>query len=84
MNWFTRCLALELAGTRVTANTLHPGEVQNEMWQQIGASAERLSAEGEGFRQWAALVYRSGGPITPPPPLPPYVVEVIRSRKHLL
>ena len=61
VNWFTRCLALELADTRVTANTLHPGEVQTGMWRDIGASAERLNAEGEDFRQWAALVGRTGG-----------------------
>ncbi len=61
VNWFTRCLALELAGTGVTANTLHPGEVQTEMWREIGASAERLDAGGDGLRQWATLVARTGG-----------------------
>ncbi|MDQ6671049.1 MAG: SDR family oxidoreductase [Chloroflexota bacterium] len=61
VNWFTRCLALELRGTRVTANTLHPGEVQTDMWRDIRASAAHMNAEAEGFRQWAALVNRTGG-----------------------
>ncbi len=63
VNWFTRCLAAELSGTHVTANALHPGEVQTQMWRDISASAAQLQGEGEGegFRQWAALVSRTGG-----------------------
>jgi NAD(P)-dependent dehydrogenase (short-subunit alcohol dehydrogenase family) len=61
LNWFTRCLALELEGTGVTANTLHPGEVQTEMWRDIGAQADRLGPDGNGFRDWAAMVGSTGG-----------------------
>jgi NAD(P)-dependent dehydrogenase (short-subunit alcohol dehydrogenase family) len=61
VNWFTRCLAVELAGTGVTANTLHPGEVRTEMWRDIVEQAARAGVEGNGLRDWAAMVDRTGG-----------------------
>jgi NAD(P)-dependent dehydrogenase (short-subunit alcohol dehydrogenase family) len=61
VNWFTRCLALEVAGSGVTANALHPGEVRTEMWRNINAQVEHLGPEGDGLRDWATLVDRTGG-----------------------
>lgn len=60
LNQFTRHLAAELAGTGVTANVIHPGEVKTAMWAAI--SQEAAAAEGaEPFRQWAAEVGKHGG-----------------------
>jgi NAD(P)-dependent dehydrogenase (short-subunit alcohol dehydrogenase family) len=61
LNWFTRCLAAEVAGTGVTANALHPGEVQTAMWRDIEAQSAQLGPEADGFRSWAAMVARTGG-----------------------
>ncbi len=60
LNQLTRHLAAELAGTGVTANVIHPGEVKTAMWASI--NDEAASAEGaEPFRQWAADVGARGG-----------------------
>ena len=60
LNQFTRHLAAEVAGTGVTANVIHPGEVKTAMWAAI--SREAATAEGaEGYRQWAANVGEHGG-----------------------
>lgn len=61
LNHFTRHLAAELAGTGVTANVIHPGEVKTEMWATIRDTAESLGPIAEGYRKWAADVGRSGG-----------------------
>ena len=60
LNQFTRHLAAEVAGTGVTANVIHPGEVKTAMWEAI--SREAAAADGaEPFRQWAADVGEHGG-----------------------
>ncbi len=61
LNQLTRQLAAELAGTGVTANVIHPGEVKTEMWADIRDKASRLGAEGEGLRRWAEWVEATGG-----------------------
>ena len=61
VNQLTRCLAVELAGTGVTANLIHPGEVQTAMWHDI---KEQITARGPAdhpLRDWVAQVERSGG-----------------------
>jgi NAD(P)-dependent dehydrogenase (short-subunit alcohol dehydrogenase family) len=58
---FTRQLAAELAGTGVTANVIHPGDVKTEMWQDIRDRAAALGPDGEGLRGWAEMVGRTGG-----------------------
>jgi NAD(P)-dependent dehydrogenase (short-subunit alcohol dehydrogenase family) len=58
---FTRQLAAEVAGTGVTANVIHPGEVKTEMWQDIRDRAAALGPDGEGLRGWAEMVGRTGG-----------------------
>ena len=61
LNAMTRNLATELAGTGVTANLLHPGDVRTAMWQEIKDRAAVLGEEGAGLRDWAAWVEETGG-----------------------
>ncbi len=60
LNQFTRHIAAELAGSGVTANVIHPGEVKTAMWASI--QSESAGVDGaESFRQWAANVGEQGG-----------------------
>ncbi len=61
LNHFTRQLAVEVAGTGVTANAIHPGEVKTEMWAAIKADAESRAGEGRNALSWAGMVEESGG-----------------------
>ena len=61
LNQFTRHLAAELAGTGVTANVIHPGDVKTEMWADIRDQAAVLGPEAEGYRQWVRWVEETGG-----------------------
>ena len=61
LNQLTRHLASELAGTGVTANVIHPGDVKTEMWADIRDQALRLGPEGEALRQWVDWVEETGG-----------------------
>lgn len=62
LNQFTRHLALELAGTGVTANVIHPGEVKTEMWAYIRDEIDAYPGpEGDGYRHWARWVDQTGG-----------------------
>ncbi|HTN98889.1 MAG TPA: SDR family oxidoreductase [Nordella sp.] len=61
LNQFTRHLASELAGTGVTANVIHPGDVKTDMWAEIQRHAERLGPEAAAYKDWAAWVETTGG-----------------------
>lgn len=61
LNQFTRHLAAELAGSGVTANVIHPGDVKTEMWADIRDKAEQLDSTGEDYQQWARWVEETGG-----------------------
>lgn len=61
LNHFTRHLAAELAGTGVTANVIHPGEVRTDMWAEIQAKSAAIGDAAAGFRQWAQWVEQTGG-----------------------
>jgi NAD(P)-dependent dehydrogenase (short-subunit alcohol dehydrogenase family) len=61
LNQLTRHLAAELAGTRVTANVIHPGDVKTDMWRTIRDRCAVLGPEAEPYRQWAAWVEETGG-----------------------
>lgn len=61
LNQFTRHLAAELAGSGVTANVIHPGEVKTQMWATIRDESQAAGPEAEGYRSWAAEVGRTGG-----------------------
>jgi len=61
LNHFTRQLAQELAGTGVTANVLHPGEVKTEMFSAIKADAASRTGPGRDMLKWVEKVERTGG-----------------------
>ena len=61
LNQFTRHLAAEVAGTGVTANVIHPGEVKTDMWTYIREEIDKTGSAGHGYREWAAWVERTGG-----------------------
>lgn len=61
LNQLTRHLAAELAGTGVTANVIHPGDVKTAMWQDIRDRVAVMGPEAEPYRQWAAWVEETGG-----------------------
>jgi NAD(P)-dependent dehydrogenase (short-subunit alcohol dehydrogenase family) len=61
LNHFTRHLAAELAGTGITANVIHPGEVKTAMWAEIRDDSQQLGEIAAGYRQWAANVGETGG-----------------------
>jgi NAD(P)-dependent dehydrogenase (short-subunit alcohol dehydrogenase family) len=61
VNQMTRCLAVELAGTGVTANLIHPGEVKTAMWSDIREQIAALGPVDHPLRDWVAQVERTGG-----------------------
>lgn len=61
LNHFTRHLGSELAGTGVTANCIHPGEVKTQMWATIRQESQTAGEAAQGYRDWAASVGQSGG-----------------------
>jgi NAD(P)-dependent dehydrogenase (short-subunit alcohol dehydrogenase family) len=61
LNQFTRHLAAELAGSGVTANVIHPGEVKTEMWSTIRQESQTTGPAGKGYRAWAEQVAQTGG-----------------------
>lgn len=61
LNQFTRHLAAELAGTGVTANVIHPGDVKTDMWAEIRDAASALGPEADRYKEWARWVEETGG-----------------------
>jgi NAD(P)-dependent dehydrogenase (short-subunit alcohol dehydrogenase family) len=61
LNQFTRHLAAELAGTGVTANVLHPGDVKTEMWADIRDRAMAAGPAAIAYQQWVRWVDETGG-----------------------
>jgi NAD(P)-dependent dehydrogenase (short-subunit alcohol dehydrogenase family) len=61
LNQFTRHLAAEVAGTGVTANVIHPGDVKTDMWVTIRDDAEKLGPEAARYKEWARWVGETGG-----------------------
>jgi len=61
LNQLTRHLAAEIAGTGVTANVIHPGDLKTDMWADIREKVNRLGPEADGYRQWLQWVEETGG-----------------------
>jgi NAD(P)-dependent dehydrogenase (short-subunit alcohol dehydrogenase family) len=61
LNFFTRCLAVELEGTGVTANVVHPGEVMTSMWRSIADRAPGAGPAASPLATWARWVEITGG-----------------------
>lgn len=75
LNQFTRHLAAELAGTGVTANVIHPGDVKTAMWADI---RDKKDAIGEsGYDRWVAWVEKTGG--DPPEKAAQLVLDILDS-----
>lgn len=75
LNQFTRHLAAELAGTGVTANVIHPGDVKTAMWADI---RDKKDAVGEsGYDRWVAWVEKTGG--DPPEKAAQLVLDILDS-----
>jgi NAD(P)-dependent dehydrogenase (short-subunit alcohol dehydrogenase family) len=61
LNRMTRCLAVELDGTGVTANVIHPGSLKTEMWSDIRRKVAALPTGETALAAWVELVERTGG-----------------------
>jgi NAD(P)-dependent dehydrogenase (short-subunit alcohol dehydrogenase family) len=61
LNQLTRHLAAEIAGSGVTANVIHPGDVRSDMWGDVKAKAEALGEIGKDYKAWADWVDETGG-----------------------
>jgi NAD(P)-dependent dehydrogenase (short-subunit alcohol dehydrogenase family) len=61
LNQFTRHLAAELAGTGVTANVIHPGDVKTDMWETIRVEARKVGPMAQRYLEWADWVEATGG-----------------------
>jgi len=61
LNQLTRHVAFETAGTGVTANVIHPGDVKTDMWRDIHDRVAVMGPEAEPYREWAAWVEETGG-----------------------
>ena len=61
LNQFTRHLAAEIAGSGVTANLIHPGDVKTDMWATVRDAALGLGTEADRYRDWARWVAETGG-----------------------
>lgn len=61
LNQFTRHLAAEIAGSGVTANVIHPGDVKTDMWADIRDKANAMGPEAEAYRAWVQWVQDTGG-----------------------
>ncbi len=61
LNHLTRCLAVELEGSGITANAIHPGEVVTDMTSDILRQASFGGPECAALGSWAEAVAQNGG-----------------------
>jgi 3-oxoacyl-[acyl-carrier protein] reductase len=80
LNWFTRQLAVEIAGSGVTANAIHPGEVKTEMWAAIKRDASSRTGAGRSAMGWVDLVEKTGG--DPPEKTADLVMRLLRPESN--
>jgi NAD(P)-dependent dehydrogenase (short-subunit alcohol dehydrogenase family) len=79
LNQLTRHLAAEVAGTGVTANVIHPGDVKTGMWADIKTRVAGMGPGGEPYRQWAEWVAANGG--DPPEKAAALVLRLVSDRE---
>jgi len=61
LNQFTRHLAAEVAGSGVTANVIHPGDVRTDMWADIRDKVDALGPIATAYKRWVEWVEETGG-----------------------
>jgi NAD(P)-dependent dehydrogenase (short-subunit alcohol dehydrogenase family) len=61
LNQFTRHLASEIAGSGVTANVIHPGDVRTDMWADIRDKVDAIGPIAAGYKSWVDWVNETGG-----------------------
>ena len=61
LNQMTRHLAAEIAGSGVTANVIHPGDVKTEMFEDIRDRCEGMGPIAANYVEWAKWVEETGG-----------------------
>ena len=61
LNQLTRHLAAEIAGSGVTANVIHPGDVRTDMWADIRDKVAVMGPVADAYRAWVAWVDETGG-----------------------
>jgi NAD(P)-dependent dehydrogenase (short-subunit alcohol dehydrogenase family) len=61
LNQLTRHLAAEIAGSGVTANVIHPGDVRTDMWADIRDKVAGMGPIAENYAGWARWVDETGG-----------------------
>jgi NAD(P)-dependent dehydrogenase (short-subunit alcohol dehydrogenase family) len=76
LNQFTRHLASEIAGTGVTANVVHPGDIKTAMWADIRNQAVALGEIADPYLQWTKWVEETGG--DPPEKAAQLVLDLIQ------
>jgi NAD(P)-dependent dehydrogenase (short-subunit alcohol dehydrogenase family) len=64
LNQMTRHLAVEFAGTGVTANVMHPGSLKTEMWADMKSQILDAGDGAEALREWVDMVDATGGDST--------------------
>jgi NAD(P)-dependent dehydrogenase (short-subunit alcohol dehydrogenase family) len=60
LNRMTRHLASEIEGSGTTANVIHPGSLQTDMWSEIKQKVATAPA-AVALRDWVDMVERTGG-----------------------
>lgn len=61
LNQLTRHLAAEVAGSGVTANVIHPGDVKTAMWADIRSRVTGMGPVAQDYIAWADWVEQTGG-----------------------
>jgi NAD(P)-dependent dehydrogenase (short-subunit alcohol dehydrogenase family) len=79
LNQLTRHLAAEIAGSGVTANVIHPGDVKTGMWADINARVAGMGVAADAYRQWADWVAANGG--DPPEKAAALVLRLVSDRE---
>jgi NAD(P)-dependent dehydrogenase (short-subunit alcohol dehydrogenase family) len=61
LNQMTRHLAAEVAGSGVTVNVIHPGDVKTDMWADIREKVKGLGPVASRYAEWVEWVEKTGG-----------------------